>query len=65
MDERVARSEQVARGCVKKKQAKNAHKNSIWAKRAAVCKLIILGLGLLIAGGTLIAVMTIFDANSG
>jgi len=52
MDERVARCEQIARGRVKKKQAENARKSAIWAKRTAVSKLVIFVLGLLIAGGS-------------
>ena len=59
MDERVARREQIARGRVQKKQAENARKNAIWAKRTAVGKLVIFVLGLLIAG------MSWFGANLG
>jgi len=63
MDERVARREQIARGRVQKKQAENARKSAIWAKRTAVGKLVIFVSGLLIAGGTLMAVMTWFGVN--
>ena len=65
MDERVARREQIARGRVQKKQAENARKSAIWAKRTAVGKLVIFVLGLLIAGGILMAGMTWFGANIG
>ena len=65
MDERVARREQIARGRVQKKQAENARKSAIWAKRTAVGKLVIFVLGLLIAGGILMVGMTWFGANIG
>ena len=65
MDERVARREQIARGRVQKKQAENARKSAIWAKRTAVGKLVIFVLGLLIAGGILMVGMTCFGANIG
>jgi hypothetical protein len=50
MDERVAPREQVARGSVQKKQAKNARKSAILAKGTAIGKLVIFILGLLIVG---------------
>ena len=65
MDERVAQREQVARQRVHKKQAEQARKNAIWAKRTAIGKLVIFVLGLLIAGGILLAVTTWFGANIG
>lgn len=65
MDERVAQREQVARQRVQKKQAEQARKNAIWAKRTAIGKLVIFLLGLLIAGGILVAVMTWFGTNIG
>ena len=65
MGARVARREQITRGHVKKKQAENARKIAIWAKRTAVSKLVIFVLGLLITGGILMAVMIWLGANIG
>ena len=65
MGARVARREQITRGHVKKKQAENARKIAIWAKRTAVSKLVIFVLGLLIAGEILMVGMTWFGANIG
>lgn len=64
MAERVARREQMVRQRVQRKQADQARKKAIWAKRTAIGKLFIFILGLLAAGGVLFAVMTWFGANS-
>ncbi|MEL0019225.1 MAG: hypothetical protein VW835_03100 [Rickettsiales bacterium] len=64
MAERVARREQMVRQRVQRKQADQARKKAIWAKRTAIGKLFIFILGLLVAGGILLAVMTWFGANS-
>lgn len=65
MTERVARREQMVRQRVQKKQAENARKKALWAKRTAIGKLFIFILGLLIAGGILMAVTAWFGVNLG
>ena len=59
MNERVARREELVRHRVNEKRAEQARQRRIWAKR----KLILFIVGLVIAGGVLMAVTTWFGVN--
>lgn len=65
MAERVARREQMVRQRVQKKQAEQARKNAIWAKRTAMGKLFIFVFGLAIAGVLLFLGAKWFGVNLG
>lgn len=65
MAERVARREQMVKQRVRQKQAEEARKKAIWAKRTAMGKLLMFVFALVVAGILLFVVTTWFGLNIG